>query len=448
MPLIRRARLALFCAALALPALAVAQANDAADLDAELDADLDALLDVGPASKEGSGIKFSGYGELGAAYTYAEDDRWSRLRARLELAASGRLGERSRWKLSARGDADAAYDLEDRYYPTAVRDDQRRDAILREAWVDFGAGDWEFRVGRQHIIWGEMVGFFFADVVSARDMRDFLLPELETLRIGQWAARAEYFGADSHFEMIWVPSPSYDDIGKPGSDFYPYPGLPVGTQVTEREPSDSLSNSNWGLRVSRLIAGWDMSAFYYRSNDISPTLGVDPIGGGLELRHDRIGQIGGTFSKDMGSFVLKGEAVHTRGRSLNTFQGPLPGLARTDMVDYALGVDIPVGSSTRLNVQYFARWLDDHDPWMGIDREERGMTFQVVQEIGSSLELEFLGATSLNRRDYLLRPKATWKFAPEWRAVAGVDVFHGPDGGLFGRFDDRDRAYVELRRWF
>lgn len=440
MSMIRRAVFALLCTSCALPVLAADEYVD--------DADLDALFELEPAAQDGSGIKFSGYGELGGAYTYAEDARWSHLRARMELAATGKLGERSRWKLSARGDADGAFDLEDGYYPSAVRNDQRRDAIVREAWVDVGAGDWEFRFGRQHIIWGEMVGFFFADVVSARDMRDFLLPELETIRIGQWAARAEYFAGDTHFEMVWVPSPSYDDIGKPGSDFYPYPQVVAGTRVSEHEPSTSLSNSNWGLRVSKLIGGWDTSAFYYRSNDISPTLGVDPISAGLELTHERIGQIGATFSKDMGSFVLKGEAVHTHGRSLNTFQGGMLGLQETDMVDYAFGVDIPLKDVWRLNVQYFARWLDEYDRLMGVDREERGMTLQVVREVGSKVELEIMAATSLNRSDYMLRPKASWKFAPEWRAVAGADVFHGPDDGLFGRFDDRDRVYLEVRRWF
>ncbi|MCV2217510.1 DUF1302 family protein [Thauera sp. Sel9] len=441
MSLIRRTALALACASFMLSGFAAEQTVE--------DAELDALLDIGTASESGSGVRLSGYGELGAAYTYADDERWSRLRARLELAASGRLGERARWKLSARTDADGAFDLEDDYYPSAVRRDQRRDAILREAWVDFGAGDWEFRLGRQHIIWGEMVGFFFADVVSARDMRDFLLPELEAMRIAQWAARAEYFGGETHFEMIWIPSPSYDDIGKPGSDFYMYPRLPAGARVKEREPSDSLSNSNWGLRVSRLIGGWDISAFYYRSSDITPTLGLNPATMGLELTHERIRQIGGTFSKDMGSFVLKGEAVHTSGRSLSTFlEGGRIGLEKTDMLDYAFGVDVPYRDVWRLNLQYFARWLDRHDERMGFDREERGVTFQVVREIGSTVELELLAAASLNRSDYMLRPKLSWKFAPEWRATAGMDIFHGPQQGMFGRFDERDRVYMEVRRWF
>ena len=30
----------------------------------------------------------------------------------------------------------------------------------------------------------------------------------------------------------------------------------------------------------------------------------------------------------------------------------------------------------------------------------------------------------------------------------GADIFGGRENSLFGRFDDRDRVYVELRRWF
>jgi hypothetical protein len=29
-----------------------------------------------------------------------------------------------------------------------------------------------------------------------------------------------------------------------------------------------------------------------------------------------------------------------------------------------------------------------------------------------------------------------------------MDIFHGPQEGMFGRFDERDRVYMEVRRWF
>lgn len=302
-------------AALADEAAAADLPDDApaadADLDAASDADLDALLDVGtPAagSEAATGIKWGGYAELGMAYTYRDPERWSHLRARGELTGSGQVAPRVRWKLNARAELDGAFDLEDEHYPAAVRRDQRRDLMLREAYVDVGHGDWEFRFGRQHVVWGEMVGFFFADVVSARDMRDFLQTELERMRIGQWAVRAERFGADTHFELLWVPKPSFDQIGKPGSDFYTYPWMPADTVVSEDRPGGDIDDGNWGARISHLVDGWDLSAFYYHSYDVAPTLHAYAPGR-AELRHERIDQVGGTFSKDLGSFVLKGEAV-------------------------------------------------------------------------------------------------------------------------------------------
>lgn len=430
---------------------ATADADDGAAAGAGVeDAELDALLDVGgpaAAAEGGHGIRWSGYAEFGAAYAYRDPEHWSHLRVRGELGAGAQLAPRVRWKLTARAEADGAFDLEDGHYPAAVRRDRRTDFMLREAYVDVGHGEWEFRIGRQHVIWGEMVGFFFADVVSARDLRDYLLPEFESIRIGQWAVRAEYFGAATHLELLWVPRPSFDEIGKPGSDFPAFPWLPEGSAVVEHRPGNDIDDGNWGARISHLVDGWDLSAFYYHSYDVSPTLYAFS-GGVAELRHARIDQAGGTFSKDMGRFVLKGEAVHTHGRSMNTLlPGGGIGLAATDMVDYALGVDLPVGDF-RFNVQYYGRWLDDHQPAMASDRHEQGMTFQVVHGSGTNVEAEFLAVSSINRSDYLLRPKLTWKFAPTWRMVGGLDIFGGSGEGLFSAYDRSDRAYLELRHVF
>jgi hypothetical protein len=155
------------------------------------------------------------------AYTYAKPAHWSEMMTRVDLSAQGDLGSNIKWKLGARVDYDATFTFTD-FYPQAVADNQRFNVLLRENYLDIGAGDWDFRVGRQQIVWGEMVGLLFGDVVSAKDMRHFILPEFEILRIPQWAARAEYFKDDFHLELLWIPVASYDNIGKPGSEFYAY----------------------------------------------------------------------------------------------------------------------------------------------------------------------------------------------------------------------------------
>jgi len=48
----------------------------------------------------------------------------------------------------------------------------------------------------------------------------------------------------------------------------------------------------------------------------------------------------------------------------------------------------------------------------------------------------------------MVRPKVVWQMDANWRGTAGLDVFGGAEDGVFGRFDQSDRAYVEVRRAF
>jgi hypothetical protein len=416
--------------ALAFSTLAFCGAATAADADLDLD------------DTSTGAVKTGGHLQFDMARTYASPEHWSMARARAEVAAHGG-GESLKWKVSGRADADAVFAIDSGFYPDAVRRDQQYQFDLRETFVDFSTGEVDVRIGRQHIVWGEMVGLFFADVVSARDLRSFYLPDFEQLRIPQWAARAEYYFGDTHAELVWIPVPSYDKIGKPGSEFYP---LPKGANVRgEVKPDSSLGNTNWGGRLSRLVGGWDLSGFYYRSMDVAPTFYVVGINE-FQPRHERIAQLGGTFAKDFGDLVLKGEVVHSRGRKFNTNNLMAPnGLVDQDTLDYVVGVDIPAFRDGRVNLQYFARRTFDHDAGTGLDRTEGGASILLRSAVTRSWEAEALLVSMLNRTDYMFRPKVTWSASRSWRLVFGVDVLGGKPTGLFGRYDDRDRIYTEAR---
>jgi hypothetical protein len=48
----------------------------------------------------------------------------------------------------------------------------------------------------------------------------------------------------------------------------------------------------------------------------------------------------------------------------------------------------------------------------------------------------------------MARFKINWYFAKDWRLVAGTAFLGGKELGLFGRFDNRDRVFAELRYTF
>ena len=412
------------------------------------------LADLGEPKDARAKPGVTGFLQNDLAYTYAGREHWSRFNTTLDLASQGSTAGGVGWKLGGRLSYDPIYDLSN-YYPDAVRRDQRFEATIREAYVDLSAGKWEFRLGRQHVVWGEMVGLFFADVVSAKDLRQLVLPDFDMIRIPQWAARAEYFLGDVHAEGVWIPHMTYDDIGKPGAEFYPFnPAAVPGFQTViaaENKPT-GLKNAGYGLRLSYLKSGWDVSGFYYTANDSAAaferqttlsTITYQPI-------HKRIHQVGATLGKDLGPMVLKAEAIYTRGKLFNTLNpSDVDGLVKQNIFDYIVGLEWSFPQETRFNAQLFQRRFFNHDAFIVPDKTESGLSFLLsTQAFHPKLEPEMLLVRSLNRNDWSAQFKLTWKPDGHWRLGAGVDIFQGPATGLFGSFNDKDRVYTEVRYSF
>jgi len=395
--------------------------------------------------------QITGFYQNDLAYTYAAPTHWSKFRNTLDLSATGGAKGGVAWKLGGRLSYDPIYDLTN-YYPSVVRKDQRMEAAIREAYVDFSMSDWEFRLGRQHIIWGEMVGLFFADVVSAKDMRELVLRDFDMIRIPQWAARAEYFKGDFHGEAVWIPYMSFDDIGKPGAEFYPF-SAPAGitARILSEDKPRGLRNSAIGGRLSYIKSGWDVSGFFYSANDPSAAFArMGPIGPVTDYRpvHRRINQWGATLGKDLGPMVLKAEAVYSAGKQMNVTNPADPdGLVRQNVLDYIVGLEWSFPEETRFNAQFYQRRIPDRDPTLVQNRTESGLSLMYsTQALHPRLEPKVLLIHSLDRRDWLAQFKLTWNMDGHWRWAFGADVFGGR--GLMGQYDAKDRIYSELRYSF
>lgn len=401
--------------------------------------------------------KFGGFFDGLIAHNYATPAHWSRAVGRLQLTGQGALTEDVKWKIGGRIDVDPVYSSS-HFYLDPVKQNQRFSAIWAENYLDVSAGDWDFRVGAQNIVWGEVVGLFFADVVSARDMREFLLPSFDLIRIPQWAGRAEYFSGDSHVEFIWIPVPTFDRIGKPGSDFYPAPlPSPTSPEVAAlfhdpERPDRRLGNSNFGLRANTLAAGWDVAAFYYRSFSTQPTFyrmpsSVETEPFVFEPRYDRIWQLGGTVSKDLGDFVLRGETVYARGQGYTLADlTARDSVVKRSTLDYILSVEFALPGDTRLNVQGFQRVFFGGDAdRLAVRNDGFGASIFISTKLGSTLEPQILWIQNFRHAGSLIRPRLNWSAAKNTTVGLGADVFSGPADGYFGRYNNRDRVYAEVR---
>ncbi len=410
------------------------------------------------AAPPSSKIKVSGFvqNELGFAYT--GDDHFSKFKSLAKVRLNGRLSDKVSYQLGGHLQYDPVFEFEN-FYPGRVEQDQKVDGYVDETFVDIDANDWDIRIGRQHIVWGEMVGLFFADVISAVDLREFVLPDFDLIRIPQWAIRAEYFKDDFHGELVYIPFMTIDDLGEFGAEYFPFPiTLPAGVQsvfLEDKTPSDPGDEFGAGARASYIKNGWDVSLFYYTSPDktaafertiefgVVPTVFFKPV-------HDRIHQVGTTVAKDFGSFVFKAEAIETTDRRISVTDIPdFDGLEDSNELRYVLGVDWAGETGHNANVQLFQTWLQDHEPTMIYKELESGISlFFTTTSWHRDIKPEVLWIRSLDRNEWLLEAKLTWNFAADWRAVLGADIFEGPRTGVLGQFDSTDRVYWEFRYSF
>lgn len=398
------------------------------------------------------------------AYRISSTREFAKIKNILFAGKEGKFAENIGYKATARLYYDAVFDFTDNF-GKGVEKNQEREAELRDAFLDFSIGNFDLRVGKQQIVWGETVGgLFFADVVNPKDLREFILPEPDQTRIPVWAADLEYFYKGNHFELVWLPFPKFHELGVPISEFElkgpPMPqGIPVYSENLEK-PAKKIKNQEVGFRMSRFLEkfGLDISAFGFYGYDYFPTvfraLHIDPATStpvvALKPRYERLPIFGATFSKDLNNIIIKGEFVYSKGKYFSVDDSTdSDGAVKKDFIDYIIGVDYTFFGKIDFNFQFMQRIVFNYDDKMIDGKTNTSASIWLKTGfLDNKLEPELLFVFGLDKNDYLLRPKINYKINERWQVAAGADIFGGEPNGNFGRFDNKDRTYIELKYVF
>lgn len=402
-----------------------------------------------------------GFAKNETAYRISSPTEFTKIKNILFITTDGHLAPNIGYKATGRFYYDAVFDLTDTY-SKAVEQDQEAESELRDTFIDISNGGFDLRLGNQQIVWGEAVGLFFADVVNPKDLREFILPNFDQIRIPVWSADMEYYRAGNHLELVWIPWPKFNRLGVPGSEFaFATPPLPSGVLIQygdEKKPSKKLENSEAGVRVSRSVDGWDFAGFYLYGYDYFPTLfrriNLDPGTGQItcafQPEYKRLNVFGLTFAKEIRDVILKGEFVFNKGKYFQVNDlADVDGVVKKDFLDYLIGVDYTFFHKIDFNFQFMQRVIANHDNSMIDNRTSTSFSIWLKSGLlDNLLQPELFFVSSLDRQDWMLRPKISYIFRNKWTAALGVDIFEGKTNGTFGQFDNRDRAYIEVRRDF
>lgn len=330
---------------------------------------------------------------------------------------------------------------------------------LRQAYMDVYFETLDLRLGKQQIVWGKADGVFITDVVSPKDLRGFLLPDFEEIRIGVTSLKADYYRGDHALELVWIPVFTPNQLPKPGSIWYVEPDFPVPPTIdrSQEEVETTLENSELFAKYSLLGALIDVEVMAGYAWDDDPTLHVtrtlDPDTQQLESlivtpQYHRMTLGGGSFSTILGGIVFRGEGAYYSGKYFQSSDPQLPeGVIQKDYLYYLLGADYTLWD-TILSAQFIQKAILDYDDQMINDQFVNTLTVLLGKGfLRETLWIELFSYIGLNEPDALIRPRVTYDLTDGFEVLAGANIFAG-EQGTFGQYHDNSMIYSKVKYSF
>ena len=322
---------------------------------------------------------------------------------------------------------------------------------LREMYIDFFTKKIDIRIGKQQIIWGQADGVFITDIITPKDLSEFLLRDFNEIRIGINAVKANYYLNDENrLELVWIPQ--FTSTTPPGPQSIWYITLPFPVSPTfhfeEKNVPLSLENGEFFARYSlnnswidlQLMGGytWDddpVQHINYTKDSI--TLEITKID--VTPKHHRMTLFGGSFSTDLGGFIIRGESAYYIDKY---FKNPyaVESVVEKDYLNYVFGVDKTIGD-WRLSTQFIQKRILDYDEGIFFNEVENLVTLLVSKSMfREKLRLEWFTYFGINHKDAFSRLRVFYMPYDQVSIELGTNLFFDEDEdyilgdvpGLFG----------------
>ncbi len=330
---------------------------------------------------------------------------------------------------------------------------------LRDFYLSFRSDDGVARFGKQQIVWGRLDGIKVLDVINPQDFREFILDDFGESRIGLWSAYFDYSFGKWRTELAIVPDGTGHAIPRPGAwfeltaprfRFGAEPGeasLPV---VTDR-PGHGIDDTGAGLRLSRQIAAFEVSAVAYTGIDPEPlgrvvTQDAETV---LERYYERRTLYGFSAEAGFGPTVLRAEYAYQPDRTFNIRSEQGLGTAALDQHRGVLALDISGPLDVFINVQYLVDAVQDAPDTLVRPETDRIGTLFLKRRFGyDKLDLTLRWYHSFSDNDDLASVAVEYGLASNTTLTLGVETFRGDADGIFGQFDGSDRVTLGIEHTF
>ena len=326
-------------------------------------------------------------------------------------------------------------------------------AKLQEGYLQFSAGNVDYRVGKQIIVWGRADRLNPTDNLTRRNFT-LLTPEEDDQRIGALAAKVTYYSHENSLTGIWLPDMD--------PNIFPVTATP-GVFFTKHIPH----TNRVALKFDRSGSDVDWSISYYSGLDLNPDIAIGATttsGTNLIFDYNRIRVLGMDAATVIGRYGLRAEAAYTwtANAGANDF------MIKKPFLYMVAGGDRTFFDYLNINIQYYLRHVTNYsDPqaianpllrsvviptaalWNQFSRSQHGISVRVSNKwFHETLEGEIAAVTSFGPSNYFIRPKLVYAFSDHVKGSLGMDIYRGKSNTFFGRLQDNSLLFAEMKYGF
>jgi hypothetical protein len=327
------------------------------------------------------------------------------------------------------------------------------DVDLREVYIDYTAGRFDFRLGRQIATWGVGDLLFINDVFPKDWVSFFSGRPLEYLKKGVDGFRTRYSSPAANAELFAIPFFTADDVPTP-ERFVLFDPFSSPSVRYEESPDGTVGDTELGLRLYRMLGQFDVSAHAYRGFWRTPSREPDtfPAPTRVAVFYPALsvfgmsaqgGALGGVLSLEAGYYHSEDDAEGDDAKIPNSQARFLAGHQQQVWADAVLGI------------QYYAEVMMDHAayegtlpagfPDQGEYRDIATLRFEQLL-LHQTWKLALMCFYSPTNHDFLLQPHVSYRFSDDLAATVGANVLGGEQGWTaFSQVDRNDHVYVSVR---
>ena len=327
------------------------------------------------------------------------------------------------------------------------------DVDLREAYLDYTTGNFDFRLGRQIVTWGVGDLLFINDVFPKDYVSFFSGRPLEYLKIGSDALRSSYSSELVNAEFLVIPFFEPNNLPTPERFLFFDPFADVPSREKE-EPATTLENTQLALRVYRRIKDFDVSAYAYRGFWLTPSVKPDDLSSptGVITFYPELSVYGLSAQGSALGGVLSFETGYYQSREDEGGKDPF---IPNSQIRFLIGYQRQIWEDFTLGAQYYGEIMKDYSAYLNslppgfpALKEYRDIvTLRLVQFLkNQTLRLSLFTFYSPADNDYFIKPQVSYKFTDKLSATLGANIIGGEtDTMFFGQFDKNDNIYMWIR---